>query len=90
MDEVKKPLKEQEKMFNKQEDDPERMLPSGHMSLMMKFLFLVVLNVVVFGSIYLIVKFFFAQSSDVAIMFSEIFTIVTLIGSVLFIMIKRK
>ncbi|MFA6271627.1 MAG: hypothetical protein WC693_00770 [Patescibacteria group bacterium] len=77
------------KMFNKQEENPERMLPAGHMSLVMKFAYLVVLNIIVFGAIYYISRIFFVQTSPVSIMFAELITLVTLFISFIFLIVKR-
>lgn len=77
-------------MLKKQENDPEKMLPPGHLPLGLKFLMLLVVNAVVFGAIYVIVRMFFVQGSDVSLMFAEIVTVITLIGSIAFLIAKRK
>ncbi|MFA6524868.1 MAG: hypothetical protein WCT33_01200 [Patescibacteria group bacterium] len=76
-------------LLNKQESNPERMLPAGHMSLVMKFAFLVILNLIVFGAIYYISRIFFVQTSSVSIMFAELITLVTLFISFIFLIAKR-
>jgi hypothetical protein len=65
------------------------MLPAGHMSLVMKFAYLVVLNIIVFGAIYYISRIFFVQTSPVSIMFAELITLVTLFISFIFLIVKR-
>ncbi|MBU1951427.1 hypothetical protein KJ733_00750 [Patescibacteria group bacterium] len=89
MEEEKNQQEEQTPMLKKQESDPEKMLPPGHLPLGMKFLYLIVINAVVFGAIYIIVKIFFVQGGDISLMFAEIITAITLIGSVAFLITKR-
>jgi membrane protein YdbS with pleckstrin-like domain len=89
MAEKNKMQKKSPLMFNEQESNPERMLPAGHMSLVMRFAYLVIINFVVFGAIYFISRMFFSQSSNVSIMFAELVTLITLSVSFVFIIAKR-
>lgn len=77
-------------MLNKQETNPERLLMSGHNSIVIRFAYLVIINIVVFGAIYYISKLFFLQTSNVSIMFAELITLVTLFASFIFIIVNRK
>mgnify|MGYP006426776195 CR=1 FL=1 len=80
---------EQTPMLKKQESDPEKMLPPGHISLGMRFVYLLVINAVVFGAIYAIVKILFVQGDDASLMFAEIITAISLLGSVIFMITKK-
>lgn len=72
------------KMFEPQEKNPEKMLPAGHPQAALKLIYILLLNIVVFGATYLIVWLFFQQSSLVSRTAAEIVTILTLIISFLF------
>ena len=82
--------KKPNKMLEPQENNPEKMLPKGVHHLMMKILFILVLNVVVFGAIYGLVYLFFLQKNSTALQISSIVTILSLIVTTIYWIAKDK
>ncbi|PIS42313.1 MAG: hypothetical protein COT24_04120 [Candidatus Kerfeldbacteria bacterium CG08_land_8_20_14_0_20_40_16] len=78
------PKQKEQKMFEPQEKDPERLLSAGAANPVLKLIYILVINAVVFGVIYTVVYLLFEQNSANSKIAAETVTIITLIISLIF------
>lgn len=78
------------KMLEGKENNPERLLPKGNLSLGVTILILFLINAVVFGLVVGISVLLLSQHIDGALMIAEVVVAITLVVSIVWVIVKRK